>query len=94
MINNRTTFNSHGITIPTPDGGFGLIAGQNIKIRPTGDSAVISATVPANQFNDNITPWQPPSLADADAPKNSVYFSATNGKLSYKGIDSVTHALY
>lgn len=94
MINNATTFNSHGVTIPTPNGGYGLIAGQNITIRPTGDSAVISAVVPFNRFNDGITPWQPPSLADTDAPKNSVYFSTTATKLVYKGSDGTVHALY
>lgn len=94
MISNKSTFNSNGVTIPTADGGFSLIAGQGIKIRPAADSAVISSQVSANGFNDGITPWQPPSLPDASAPKNSVYFSTTGGKLSFKDSAGAVHALY
>lgn len=94
MITNKSTFSSRGVTIQTADGSFTLVAGQNINIRPAGNSAIFSAVVPANQFNDNITPWQPPALPDASAPKNSVYFSTTGGKLSYKDSSGSVHALY
>jgi len=36
----------------------------------------------------------PISSADADAPNNTIYFSSTGSKLSYKDVAGVVHALY
>lgn len=94
MINNKSTFNPHGITIPTPDGGFSLVAGQNITIRPTTNSAVIAAIIPANIVINDSTPYIPVSLLDSSAPNGCLYFSLTSNKLSFKDFSSVVHALY
>ncbi len=38
--------------------------------------------------------WQPPSFLDANAPDNTVYYSTTGSKLSYKDSGGTVHALY
>lgn len=89
------TFNSRGITVSTPNGDMVLISGQNIRILPSGNTANISAQIPPGSIiNGNGLPWQPPSLADAKAPNNSVYFSADSNKLTYKDASGSPHALY
>jgi hypothetical protein len=89
------TFNSRGITVSTPNGDMVLIAGQNIRILPSGNTANISAQTPAGSIiNGNGLPWQPPSLADAKALNNSVYFSTDANKLVYKAADASIHDLY
>lgn len=49
------TFNSHGITVSTPNGDMVLIAGSNMRIKPAGNVVDISAQLPTNNFLSNIT---------------------------------------
>lgn len=42
----------------------------------------------------DVAGWQPPSFADADAPDNTVYYSTTGSKLTYKDSGGTPHALY
>lgn len=42
----------------------------------------------------DVAGWQPPSLADADATENTIYYSTTGSKLTYKDSGGSTHALY
>lgn len=45
--------------------------------------------------NGNITNgYNPPSLADADAQDNTIYYSTTVSKLVYKDLMGVVHNLY
>lgn len=46
------------------------------------------------QLTKAVNGWQPPSFADADAPANTVYYSTTGSKLTYKAPGGTTHALY
>ncbi len=38
--------------------------------------------------------WQPESLADSSAANNTIYYSTTGSKLSYKDSGGTVHALY
>lgn len=49
------TFNSRGITVSTPNGDMVLIAGANIRIKPSGNVVDISAQLPLNNFLTDIT---------------------------------------
>ncbi len=94
-ITNKDSFHLFGIKIPTPMGDFGIVAGNGITITPAGDSATISAQIPPNIIaNGNGLPWQPPSLSDAKAPKNSMYFSTDAGKLVYQAASGSVFPLY
>lgn len=42
----------------------------------------------------DVAGWQPPSLADADAANNTVYYSTTASKLVYKNSAGVVNNLY
>jgi hypothetical protein len=42
----------------------------------------------------DVAGWQPPTFADADAPKNTIYYSTTATKLVYKTAAGVVNALY
>lgn len=89
------TFNSRGVTLNSPNGDMTLIAGANIRIKPAGNTVDISSPTPFGSIiNGNGLPWQPPSLADAKAPNNSIYFSTNANKLVYKDAAAVIHNLY
>ena len=95
MVSNSSTFHAYGIAIALADGStIVLNAGANITIQPSGNLITFAAQIPSNVVFNNTTAYQPPSLADADAPKNSIYFSTTASKLVYKAADSSVHALY
>lgn len=91
---NKAGFHPYGITIPTPDGDIILNAGNNMTIQPQGNFITFAAEFPGGAVINNVNPWQPPTLSDANAPNNSVYFSSDAGKLVYKGNDAVIHDLY
>jgi hypothetical protein len=95
-ITNKTTFHSHGISFDTPNGKFTMVAGQGIGLQPAGDSVIISTQPQPNIIaNGNGLAWQPPSFSNANAPKNSIYFSTNAGKLVYKSANgSNVFALY
>jgi hypothetical protein len=94
-IKNKDTFHSQGINIPTPQGNFGIIAGNGIIITPAGDSATIATqAIPNAIVNGNGLAWQPPSFTNAKAPKNSIYFSTDNGKLVYQAASGSVFNLY
>lgn len=46
------------------------------------------------QLRDDVNGWHPPSMVDADAQPNTVYYSLTGSKLSYKDPGGTVHALY
>lgn len=94
MVNNTTSFTAYGITLHLPDGDVILNAGANITLQPAGDMVIISAQIPANVVFNNTTPYQPPSLSDAKAPKGSVYYSTDAAKLVFKDFSSTVHPLY
>lgn len=87
-------FNPYGITIKTPDGEITLAAGDNITIWPQGGFVTISANIPTNTVINTVTPWQPPILADVQAPNNSVYYSTDASSLVYKDAGGVVNPLY
>lgn len=43
-------------------------------------------------FNNGF--YTPITSSDASAPNNSVYFSSTTSKLTYKDAGNITHVLY
>lgn len=54
-----------------------------------------------NDFNTYMTglfntdnSWKPPWLTDSAAPNDSVYYSTTTSKLTYKDSGGTTHALW
>lgn len=87
-------FNPYGIMIKTDSGDVMLAAGENITIWPQGSTVVISAQVPQNSVINNVTPWQPPQLSDANAPLGSVYYSTDAGKLVFRDYAGVVNPLY
>lgn len=94
MVSNTDTFHIYGAVLKLPGGDIILVAGENITITPAGGALTISATTPPNAVINNLTPWQPPSMADAKAPNNSVYFSTTANKLVYKAANGMVFPLY
>ncbi len=87
-------FTPHGITIKTPDGEMTIAQGQNIQMLPQGNTVTISSQPPPGAVINNVNAWQPPSISDANAPNNSVYFSTDAGVLAYKSADGTIHNLY
>jgi len=93
-VTSKATFHPNGITLSLPDGDVVLNAGNNMTILPQGDLITFSAQVPPGTVINNKGTWQPPSMADANAPNNSIYFSTTNGKLSYRDPSGGIFPLY
>jgi hypothetical protein len=91
---NKATFHPYGITLNLPDGDVILNAGSNMTIFPQGKLITFAAQIPTNLVINGLTAWQPPMMADSVAIANSVYFSTTNNKLSYKDSSNAVHALY
>lgn len=90
----KATFNVRGITLTLANGEEVILnAGSNMTIFPVGNMITFSAQIP-NAVVNNVTAYQPPTIADANAPPNSVYFSSNAGKLVYKSADSLIHNLY
>ena len=91
----KADFAAYGITLKLQDGDVVLNAAPPLTIFPSGKFITFGINLPSGQIaNGNGIPWQPPSLADANAPNNSIYYSTTAGKLVYKASDSSVHALY
>ena len=95
-MNSPLTFSPHGIAIATPNGDALLnVDTGTMIIKQSGNMATFSAKIPAGIIaNGNGVPWQPPSLSDAVAPNNSIYFSTTATKLVYKDAAGSVHNLY
>lgn len=93
-MGSKAAFHPYGIVLDLPSGQVVLNAGPNMRIFPQGNLITFQADMPDNAVINTVTPWQPPTLADAAAPKNSVYFSSTGSKLSYKDASGTIHALY
>ena len=93
-MKNKYSFNVNGVTLSLPNGDVVLNAGANITIKPSGALITFSATIPSNLVVNNLTPWQLPSLADANAPKGSMYYSTTAGKAVFKDSAGSVHNLY
>ncbi len=93
MIGNAP-FNPYGIVFSTPFGDMILNAGPGITIFPQGNMVTISATLPTNTIINNITPWQPPSISDANAPNGTMYYSVDSSKLVFKDYSGVVNNLY
>lgn len=90
----KAAFNIRGITLTLANGEQVILnAGENIQIFPSGDLITFSAQFP-NAVVNNVTAWQPPSISNANAPKNSVYFSTDANKLVYRSADGLIHNLY
>lgn len=95
MVSNSSTFHTRGVVLNL-DGGEQVIlnAGDNMTIFPSGELITFAAQLPPNVVFNNNTPYQPPTLSDTAAPKNSIYFSSTASKLVYKAADGTVNALY
>lgn len=92
----KAAFHVKGIVLTLADGQEVILnAGENMQIFPSGDLITFSAQFP-NAVINNVTAYQPPLISDANAPKNSIYFSTDANKLVYKDFASpaVIHALY
>lgn len=90
----KASFNVNGITLNLPDGDVILNAGTNMTIFPQGNFITFSVQLPPGIVINNTTAYQPPSISDAKAPKNSVYFSTTSNKLTYLDSSGTPHLLY
>lgn len=90
---NKAGFTPYGVTLNLPNGDVTLNAGNNMTILPQGNLITFAAQIP-NAVINNVTAFQPPTISDANAPKNSIYFSSDAGVLVYKGSDSSIHNLY
>lgn len=88
------TFNSRGVTVSSPTGDVILNAGDNITILPSGDLITFSVQLPPNVVLNNVTPYLPPKLSDANAPKGSVYYSTDANKLVFRDYGGTVHPLY
>src|SRR5579859_3433306 len=80
---NKYTFQPYGVVVSCPSGNVTLNAGQNMTILPQGDLITFASQTTPNVFLTGI-PWQPPTLTDAKAPNNSLYYSSTLSGLTYK----------
>ena len=86
-------FHPYGITLNTSDGPVTLAAGVNITILPQGNLVTIAAQNTAVSIANGVA-WQPPAMADAAAPNNSVYYSTDGSALTYKDSAWTPHSLY
>lgn len=90
----KAAFNIRGIILTLANGEQVVLnAGENMQIFPSGDLITFSAQFP-NAVVNNVTAYQPPSISDTNAPKNSVYFSTDANKLVYRATDGTVHNLY
>lgn len=90
----KAIFNIRGITLTLANGEQVILnAGENMQIFPSSDMITFSAQIP-NAVINSITAYQPPSISDAKAPKNSIYFSTDANKLVYQDSAGVVHNLY
>ena len=87
-------FNPQGISIPGRNGDITIIAGSNINIQPQGNAVTISATTPANVLLNGLNAYQPLKTSDAKAAPNTIYYSTTSNKLTYKDPSSNLHTFY
>lgn len=89
-----SSFHAYGVTLHLPDGDVILSSGSNVTIQPAGDTIIFSVQLPPNIVFNNNTAYQPPLLADVNAPNNSVYYSTNSNKLAYRDSVGISHNLY